>query len=336
MDEQAIRSTSLGMKDTGTSSIQVLDRLFKKPSRKKGVSTDDRYVARVVRDVQTSGEYEKIAQGASLISLLSTTRKSEVLIAFQVRRTGCFENYLIARDTDNESFSRINDALDWLYFFDRLDGNLRTDRAYELLGYVPYSFVPWYPLFSSQTPNPVELPKTDYEVGCYSSTDDVAPRSNLIGDSLAQMYLQRTAHEEIASTFSLGLPIALKYSFTGHALVSELLPLFNRIVAPDLKPVNSQVVKNEERERMMRTVNTMILTKTTFAIDKNEEGQLSYKLDPYVPLSVLLLQNSTRKLIVLRVDSPIDVFVHYDGKRASDIAPGRYAVRQMIVREVSR
>jgi len=52
------------MKDTGTSSIQVLDRLFKKPSRKKGVSTDDRYVSRVVRDVQTSGEYEKIAQGA--------------------------------------------------------------------------------------------------------------------------------------------------------------------------------------------------------------------------------------------------------------------------------
>ncbi|GAA5925020.1 Ctf18p [Sporobolomyces koalae] len=263
VDEQAIRSTSLGMKDTGTSSIQVLDRLFKKPSRKKGVATDDKYVARIVRDVQTSGEYEKIAQG-------------------------CFENYLLARDTDNESFSRLSDALDWLHFFDRLDDKLRADRDYELLGYVPYSFVPWYPLFSSQTPNPVELPKTDYE-----------------------MYLQRTAHEEIANAFSLNLPFALKNAFTGTTVVSELLPLFNRIVAPDLKPVNSQVVKSEERERLMRTVNTMILTKTTFAIDKNEEGQLSYKLDP-----------------------PIDVFVHYEGKRATDIAPGRYAVRQMINREV--
>ncbi|GAA5902001.1 Ctf18p [Sporobolomyces salmoneus] len=264
VDEKAIRSTSLGMKDTGTSSIQVLDRLFKKPSRKKGVSTDDRYVARLVRDVQTSGEYEKIAQG-------------------------CFENYLLARDTDNEAFPRISDALDWLFFFDRLDGKLRTDRDYELLGYVPYSFVPWYPLFSSQTPNPVELPKTDYE-----------------------MYLQRTAHDEIASMFSLNLPLSLKSTFTGPAIVSELLPLFNRIVAPDLKPINSQVVKNEERQRLMRTVNTMILTKTSFVIDKNEEGQLSYKLDP-----------------------PIDVFVHYEGKRASDIAPGRYAIRQMINREAS-
>ncbi|GAA6010908.1 hypothetical protein JCM11491_004595 [Sporobolomyces phaffii] len=264
VDERAIRSTSLGTKDTGTSSIQVLDRLFKKPPRKKGASHDDtKYVARIVRDVQTSGEYEKIAQG-------------------------CFENYLLARDTDNEAFPRISDALDWLYFFDRLDGKLRSDRDYELLGYVPYAFVPWYPLFSSQTPNAVELPKTDYE-----------------------MYLQRTAHEEIATSFSLNLPLSVKSLFTGTTLVSELLPLFNRIVAPDLKPVNSQVVKNEERQRLMRTVNTMILTKTTFAIDKNEEGQLSYKLDP-----------------------PIDVFVHYEGKRASDIAPGRYAVRQMINREV--
>ena len=34
--------------------------------------------------------------------------------------------------------------------------------------------------------------------------------------------------------------------------------------------------------------------------------------------------------------SPIDVFVHYDGKRAADIAPSRYAVRHLITREVSR
>jgi len=90
---------------------------------------------------------------------------------------GCFENYLLARDTDNEAFPRISEALDWLYFFDRLDGKLRSDRDYELLGYVPYSFVPWYPLFSSQTPNPVELPKTDYEVRRLSVARRASPSS---------------------------------------------------------------------------------------------------------------------------------------------------------------
>ncbi|BGO89065.1 Chromosome transmission fidelity protein 18 [Rhodotorula toruloides] len=269
VDEHAIRSSALGQKDTGTSSSQVLDRLFKKPPRKRGapsgdrVGADERYVARIVKDVQTSGEYEKIAQG-------------------------CFENYLTARSANNEALPRIQQALDWIYLYDQLDNRLRSEREYELLAYVPYSFVAWYPLFSSQVPNPVELPKTDYE-----------------------MYLKRIAHQEVADAFAASVPQNLKTLFSGPNIVAELLPLLNRIVAPDLKPVNSQVVKNEERARLMRLVNTMISTKLAFVLDKSEDGQLSFKLDP-----------------------PIDVFVHFDGKRPTDIAPGRYAVRQMINREI--
>ncbi|BGP22340.1 hypothetical protein Rt10032_c07g3187 [Rhodotorula toruloides] len=273
VDERAIRSSALGQKDTGTSSSQVLDRLFKKPPRKRGapsgdgVGADERYVARIVKDVQTSGEYEKIAQGALC---------------------SCFENYLTARSSNNEALPRILQALDWIWLYDQLDNRLRSEREYELLAYVPYSFVAWYPLFSSQVPNPVELPKTDYE-----------------------MYLKRIAHQEVADAFAASVPQNLKTLFSGPNIVAELLPFLNRIVAPDLKPVNSQVVKNEERARLMRLVNTMISTKLAFVLDKSEDGQLSFKLDP-----------------------PIDVFVHFDGKRPNDIAPGRYAVRQMINREV--
>ena len=72
VDEAAIRSSVVGLKDTGTSATQVIDRLFKKPPRRKGGSnSDDTFVNRIVRDVQTSGEYEKISQGelASLCSM---------------------------------------------------------------------------------------------------------------------------------------------------------------------------------------------------------------------------------------------------------------------------
>lgn len=75
VDEAAIRSTVVGLKDTGTSATQVIDRLFKKPPRKKGGSnSDDAFVNRIVRDVQTSGEYEKISQGRD-------------------RQSGCFLNH---------------------------------------------------------------------------------------------------------------------------------------------------------------------------------------------------------------------------------------------------
>ncbi|KAJ8296404.1 Chromosome transmission fidelity protein 18 [Rhodotorula toruloides] len=259
-DKRAIRSSALGQKDTGTSSSQVLDRLFKKPPRKRraplgdGVAANERYVARIVNDVQTSGEYEKIAQG-------------------------CFEKYLTARPTNNEALPRILQALDWIYLYDQLDNRLRSEREYELLAYVPYSFVAWYPLFSSQVPNP--------------------------------MYLKRIAHQEAADAFAASVPQHIKTLFSGPNTVAELLPLLNRIVAPDFKPVNSQVVKNEERAPLMRLVNTMISTKLAFVLDKSEDGQLLFKLDP-----------------------PIDVFVHFDGKRPTDIAPGRYAVRQMVNRDI--
>jgi hypothetical protein len=37
----------------------------------------------------------------------------------------------------------------------------------------------------------------------------------------------------------------------------------------------------------------------------------------------------------LTCPSPIDVFVHYEGKRADDIAASRFAVRQLVAQAVS-
>lgn len=76
---------------------------------------------------------------------------------------GCFENYLSAKSTSDD-WAKITEVHDWLFLYDRLDGRLKADRDYELLPYVPYTFVPWYKLFSSHTARPIEFPKADYEV----------------------------------------------------------------------------------------------------------------------------------------------------------------------------
>lgn len=169
---------------------------------------------------------------------------------------GCFEAYLGAKQV-NEAFPRILDSLDWLFFYDRLDSKLRSDRDYELLGYVPYAFVPWHKLFASHTQKHLEFPKTDYEA-----------------------YQQRVAHQEIVDAFKLNLPWQLKTAFTGTNVVAELLPLLNRILNPEIRPVNSQLVKKEEKEVLAKLVGLMVGMKLGFVQDKNEEGQLTYKLEP--------------------------------------------------------
>jgi len=39
--------------------------------------------------------------------------------------------------------------------------------------------------------------------------------------------------------------------------------------------------------------------------------------------------------VIMLIYRPVDTFVTYDGKRATDIAPPRYAVRHLVATEVS-
>jgi chromosome transmission fidelity protein 18 len=74
----------------------------------------------------------------------------------------------------------------------------------------------------------------------------------------------------------------------------------------------------------------MVALELRFVQERAEDGQLVYRLDPYAA------NCSTSGLDLTRsFHSPIDVFVTYDGKRASDIAISRYAVRHLVAAEVS-
>ena len=71
----------------------------------------------------------------------------------------------------------------------------------------------------------------------------------------------------------------------------------------------------------------MVALDLRFVQEKAEDGSLVYRLDPYVPFLSLRNQLNYRC-------SPVDVFVTYDGKRSSDIAISRYAIRQLVANEV--
>jgi len=71
-----------------------------------------------------------------------------------------------------------------------------------------------------------------------------------------------------------------------------------------MSQVNRQIIKAEEKVVLNRLVEIMLSTGLSYQQDKNEDGQLMYRLEP-----------------------AIDSFVVYDGKRAADIGAARYAVR---------
>lgn len=71
VNEKSIRSSSVGMKDAGTSVHAVWSSLFvpksTKQKRTNGRVDDGRYVSKMAFDVQACGEYDRIVQGTSEI-----------------------------------------------------------------------------------------------------------------------------------------------------------------------------------------------------------------------------------------------------------------------------
>ena len=94
-----------------------------------------------------------------------------------------------------------------------------------------------------------------------------------------------------------------------------------------LAQVNSQIIKPEERAVLNRLVDLMTALDLRFIQDKAEDGSLIYRLEPY---GLFLILGTCLNLRF----RPVDVFVTYDGKRSSDIAISRYAIRQLVANEV--
>ena len=91
--------------------------------------------------------------------------------------------------------------------------------------------------------------------------------------------------------------------------------------------INHQVIKKEDRHILSRVVDVMVALELRFVQEKQEDGQMMYRLDPCV-------KHYMRPSIADVNFSPIDVFITYDGKRATDITVSRYATRHMIAGEV--
>ncbi|KAF8891293.1 P-loop containing nucleoside triphosphate hydrolase protein, partial [Infundibulicybe gibba] len=273
--ESVIRGATTGMKQSDTSVVSVLNDLFSPINRKRvkelAMSEEEeaRYVGRLGREIESSG------------------RESGVAV-------GCFTHYITLRKHD-ATFSRYEKANEWLATFDLFSAAMYTDGDFALHQYLPYTLVPFYPLFQERGGERVERGQADWE----------------------NIQLTR-ANEEIYKSLSRCLRTAstrnggdYRHLLSTPILQLEFAPLINRIISPPIRPVNRQVIKPEEKTLLTRLVTIMASLELRFAQERAEDGQLSYRLDP-----------------------PIDVFVTYDGKRASDIAVSRYAVRHLVAGEV--
>ncbi|KAI0063440.1 P-loop containing nucleoside triphosphate hydrolase protein [Artomyces pyxidatus] len=273
--ETIIRGATAGMKEADANYLNVLNDLFSPMSKK-------RVKERGLGELDELKYVDRLSRGIDACGAVDRVA------------LGCFEHYANLHQHD-ATFTRYMKANEWLVSYDVLSGSMRSEREYALLPYISYSLVPFYPLFQERGGVRVERPKADWE-----------------------NYQKTKTNEEIYKSLARAVRTGSGRT-TGHYrdLVSEQImrlefaPYLNRIISPPLRPVNSQVIRPEEKAILSRLVHIMVSLELRFVQEKGEDGQLMYRLDP-----------------------PIDVFVTYDGKRAADIAVSRYAVRHLVAAEI--
>ncbi|ETW86126.1 hypothetical protein HETIRDRAFT_308576, partial [Heterobasidion irregulare TC 32-1] len=273
--EPLIRTATKGMKEADSSLTNALNSLFLPMTKRR------------VKELGVNEE-----EGTKYVDRIC--RELEGSGALDRVALGCFEHYPSLHRHD-ATFARYIKAEEWLVAYDMLSGSMRAEREYALLPYLAYTLVAFHPLFQERGGARVERPKADWE-----------------------NHMRTRANEEIGRALALAVRAGNghlaghhRHLVSGDVLHLEFAPYINRIIAPPLRPVNSQVIRPEEKAVLARLVGIMVSLELRFVQEKAEDGQLVYRLDP-----------------------PIDVFVTYDGKRAMDIAASRYAVRHLVAAEI--
>ncbi|KZV69756.1 P-loop containing nucleoside triphosphate hydrolase protein [Peniophora sp. CONT] len=275
VSEAQVRSAAAGLKEAEAGYVAVLNDLFAPLSKK-----------RVMDLGMGEREQEKYVERLA--------RALEGCGAMDRVALGAFEHYAKTHQHD-ATFARYAKAHRWLLAYDTLSGEMRTEREYALMPYLAYSLVPFYQLFQERGGVRVERPKADWEA-----------------------WQKTKASEEIYANVAHAVRSggsrrdgAYRDLVSGDILRLEFAPYLNRIISPPLRPVNSQVIRPEEKAILSRLVDIMASLELRFVQEKEDDGQLVYRLDP-----------------------PVDIFVTYDGKRAADIGVSRYAVRHLVAAEI--
>ncbi|KAF9036642.1 hypothetical protein BJ165DRAFT_1504858 [Panaeolus papilionaceus] len=273
--EPIIRRATSGMKQADTNVLSVLNSIFTPMSKKraKDLALDEEDETRYVARI--SREID------------GSGRESTVA-------TGCFGHYAKLRRHD-ATLARHEKANEWLSTYDRFSSAMYSDGDFALHPYLSYMLVPFHPLFQERGGEKVERNHTDWEHLQLTKTNEE------IYNSLSRCL--RTATARNCGDF--------RHLVSSPILQIEFAPYINRIISPPLRPVNSQIIRPQEKALMDRLVNIMAALDLRFVQERTEDGQLTYRLDP-----------------------PLDVFVTYDGKRASDISVSRYAVRHLVAGEI--
>ncbi|KAI8906203.1 hypothetical protein DFJ77DRAFT_477944 [Powellomyces hirtus] len=309
----AITGADVGQKDVARGLFVIWQEIFggfvqrgKKKVvvvKERGDDQDDtgRYIQRLHTLIAGNGEYDKIIQG-------------------------CHENYLRAKIFDTASLpkpgekcavsvipsdvykprTKIDQACDWLAFFDTVHHTATVKHGHEVGAYMAYAAVSFHRLFASAARVRLEYPRQD-----------------------AALFVGKQATRNVLVTVLHGLPPHARRTYTDpEKIMVHLVSHLVSILSPELRPVNARLAKQAESATLTRLVDVMTYLGIRYRQDKGEDGVYHFYLDPPIDILVKSLTNG------VKLDSTNSALpLAFSNKRVLGAAD---AVKQMVAHEIER
>ncbi|KAI8055842.1 hypothetical protein BDF22DRAFT_672478 [Syncephalis plumigaleata] len=206
---------------------------------------------------------------------------------------GCFENYPLVRYHDHAMKKPVLIS-QWFDVFERLyKYTVTSSHSTELYPYLAYPAVAIHPLFAGSVHQPIVYPKTQYT-------------------TIATL----KSHEHLINQWRNQLPVNTRRLFTRYHTRIELIPFLLRIISPEIKSINIQLIKPHERPRVHRVVSLMVNHALFYTQERLEDGQFCYRLEPPLEVITQLASETT------------------GSSRVKSVLPKSYATRQLLAQMI--
>ncbi|KAI8840622.1 hypothetical protein BJ741DRAFT_661907 [Chytriomyces cf. hyalinus JEL632] len=287
-----LKRYDVGRKDMTRSLFTVWEDLFMilgAKRRKNGVAgvsgggdggkdkDANRYIHRLLSLIAASGETGKILEG-------------------------CFENYLRMNIVDawdggaatatpsdpstKKKGGKIEQALDWLCFHDKIERFIVKDRDFELFKYQPFVVVNFHRLFAAVGRPQIEFPRGEYE-----------------------SFVKKRVNDNIVSSFVKGLSPCEYGTWSSKRRVTlELVSPFLAVLAPDFRAVNINLLKPDEAKVLSRLVEVMVSFGIKYVQEKGEDGHYLFKLLPAIDKLVVGNESASTEAVSfqqLQISNPV-------------------------------
>ncbi|XP_060116875.1 chromosome transmission fidelity protein 18 homolog [Heteronotia binoei] len=262
LNMRTVQATKVGLKDQNKGLFSIWQEIFQLPKvQRHRISMDPSNRVPFLMNggddlfgpatVQTS--LNAAAQRFHRILHLSTSSGEHEKLT-----QGLYDNFLNMKVKDS-SFGSVCLALEWLGFSDVLHRVVMHGQNFQLMRYLPFLPVAFHVLFAASN-----IPRLAY------------PNSQ--NEALAKL----TQVQNLLASMISGIAPNSRSRVGSQSLVLEALCLLLDIISPKLRPVNTQLYSQKEKQQLSELISTMLAYNLTYLQERTPDGQYIYKLDPNV------------------------------------------------------